>query len=161
MTAQTGRTVGHYTNFLIGDSSNVLRNIPVTTVNGVGLKYEEKDSTALQDALKGVLLAQPDLSIDIEGPFDTSAAGTAPALSGSHTVLSALVGVNTPRTLDIQVGCMHAWESGEAQFGISRSATAGVIVSSYDVSIADMKYKATIKMFAGSTAPGWSTTAET
>lgn len=161
MTAQTGRTVGHYTNFIIGDSANTLRNIPVTTVGGVGLKYEEKDLTALMDALKGVLLGQADFSVDIEGPFDTTAAAASPGLSGSHTVLSALVGLNTPRTLDIQIGVMHAWEAGEPQFGISRSATVGVIVSSYDVNIADMKYKATIKMFAGSTAPAWGTAAET
>lgn len=160
MAANTGRTSNRWTNFIIGDSSNVLRNIPVDSINGVGLEHEEKDVSAFQDAIKNVLAGHPDMSIEITGPFDTSVAAASPSLSGSHTILSALNGDNTPRTLDIQFGIRHAWESGEPQWGISRSATSGVIVTKYTVNPNDGKYAATIKVF-GSTAPAFGTAAET
>lgn len=160
MAVQTGRTVKRWVNFILGDSSNVLRNIPVDTINGVGLEYEEVDLTAFQDAIKGVLVSHPDLTIEIGGPFDTSAAAASPTLSGSHTVLSPLNGDNTPRTLDVQVGIRHTWEAGEPQFGISRSATSGVIVTKYSVDVNNGKYSATLKMYAGSSAPAWGTAAE-
>jgi hypothetical protein len=159
MATQTGRTSKRWTNFILGDSGNVLRNIPVDSINGVGLEYEEADVTAFQDAIKNALADQPDCTIEISGPFDTSAAAASPSLSGSHTVLSAIVGDNTPRTLDVQIGIRHAWESGEPQFGFSRSATSGIIVTKYTVNPGDGKYSATLKVF-GTTAPAWGSAAE-
>jgi hypothetical protein len=160
MTANTGRTVSRFVNFIVGDSSDVLRNIPVDSVNGVGLTYDEMNVTAFQDAIKNALLGHPSCTISITGPFDTTAAAASPSLSGSHTVLSALVGVNTPRSLDVQVGIRHAWEAGEPQFGITKSATSGFIVSEYVPDINNGKYSAKLVVF-GSTAPAWGTAAET
>ena len=162
MTAQTGRTVSKWTKFLVDDSAGTLREIPVSSINGVGLDYDEADLTAFSDALHGVLLNQANCQIDIAGPFDTSAAADpASAVSGSHTVLSGIVGVNTPLTLDVRIGMRHVWEAGEPQFGITSSTTDGFLCKSYTVNPDDGTYSARFVMFAGSSAPAWGTTAET
>lgn len=161
MTAQTGRTVSKWIDFIVDDSTGTIRSIPVDSVNGVGLSYSEADLTAFQDAIKGVLPETPDCEISISGPFDTSAAAAAGTLSGSHTVLSAIVGGVTPLTLDIQVGIRQAWVTDEPQFGITSSATSGFLCTAYDVDLSSMKYTAKFKMFPGSSAPAWGTGAET
>ena len=160
MATQYGRTVGRWHNVIVSDSAGTLRAIPVTSINGVGLNYPEADVTALQDALKGVLPDTPDCAITISGPVDNSAAAVAPALSGSHTVLSAINGAQTPLSLDIQLGIRHAWESGEPQFGITKSATSGFLCTSYIIDPASMTYTARFGMFPGSSAPAWGTAAE-
>lgn len=160
MTAQTGRTVSKWTDFRCDDSGGTLRSIPVDSINGVGLTYEESDVTAFQDALKNVLPNQPTCQITITGPFDNSAAASAGTLSGSHTILSGIVGGVTPLSLDIQIGIRHAWESGEPQFGITSSSTSGFLCTAYSVDIASMKYSATFSVMGG-TAPAWGTSAET
>ena len=160
MTAQNGRTVNRYVDFRIGDSTNVLRSIPVDSINGLDLSYEEVDVSAFQDPAKGALLGQPSIKISISGPFDTTTAQTAGTLSGSHTVLSPLAGVNTPRTVDVQVGIGHAWEAGEPQFGISRTATSGFLVSKYSVDPGTGKYSADLVLMAGSALPAWGIAAE-
>lgn len=161
MTAQTGRSVSRYTNFIIKDSGAVLRAIPIDSINGVGLEYEVKDLTAFQDAIRGVLLNTPNFELTITGPFDNSAAAAVPALSGSHTVLSGIVGVNTPLSFDVQMGIRHAWEAGEPQFGITGSTTNGILCVSYTVNPEDGKFTAKFQMAAGSAAPAWGTAAET
>jgi hypothetical protein len=160
MAAQTGRTVQKYTDFIIEDSGGTLRSIPVDSINGVGLDYEEVDLTAFQDAIRGVLTGHPDMTIDITGPFDTSAAVAAGTLSGSHTILSAIAGGSTPLAMDIQIGIRQAWEAGEPQFGISSDATNGVICTMYNVDPATGKYSARFRPIAGSAAPAWGTAAE-
>ena len=160
MAAQTGRTVSRWTDFIIEDSNTTLRSIPVDSINGVGLTYAEKDLTAFQDAIRGALPETPDCVITIAGPFDNSAAAAVGTLSGSHTILSAIVGGVTPLSLDVQVGIRHAWEADEPQFGISQSATSGFLCRSYDVDITNASYTATFGMFPGSSAPAWGVAAE-
>lgn len=160
MTANTGRTVSKFCDFRIDDSAGTLRSIPINSINGVGLTYPEADLTAFQDAVKGVLLGTPECKITISGPFDTTAAQTAGTLSGSHTVLSGIVGKLVPLTLDFQVGIQHAWEAGEPQFGITSSATSGFLCSDYQVDISNGAYTASFVMFPGSSAPAWGTAAE-
>jgi len=155
MTANTGRTVSRWVAFLVDDSGGTPRNIPVNSINGVGLEYPEKDLTAFTDALKGVLPETPECVIEIEGPFDTI------ANTGSHTVLSGIAGGVTPLTLDVQIGIRHAWESGEPQFGITSSATSGFLCTSYKVNVNDGTYSAKFNMYPGSSAPAWGTAAET
>lgn len=155
MAAQTGRTTQKWVAFLVDDSSGTLRNIPVDSVNGVGLTYDEVELTAFTDAIKGVLPAHPDVTITITGPFDTT------ANTGSHTVLSGIVGGTTPLSLDVQVGMRHAWESGEPQFGITSSATSGFLCTEYIPNVNEGKYSAKFRMYPGSTAPAWGTAAET
>ena len=49
MAAQTGRTVGKWGDFIIGDASDVLRSIPVDSINDIGLDYKaNKDRIELK-----------------------------------------------------------------------------------------------------------------
>ena len=160
MAAQTGRTVAKFVDFRIHDSGGTMRSIPVDSINGVGLTYDEADVTAFQDAIKNVLPNHPDLTVTITGPFDNSAAAAAGTLSGSHTILSGVVGGTTPLSMDIQVGIRHAWEAGEPQFGITATSTSGMICTAYSVDLAAMKYSAQFRVMGG-TAPAWGTAAET
>ena len=159
MTAQTGRTVTKWTTFEIDDSAGTLRTIPVDSINGVGLVYDEVELTAFQDALKGVLPGHADVVITITGPFDTTAAAALGTLSGSHTILSAIDGAQTPLTLAVKVGIRHAWEAGEPVFGITSSATSGFLC--FDYQMQGEKYSAKFRMFPGSAAPAWGTAAHT
>ena len=151
MTAQTGRTLGRYVNLLISDGT-AMRSIGVNAINGIGLTHGEVELSAFQDSVIGVLLDTPNFTMDISGPFDSSA-------NGSHAVLSAMNGVNTPRSFDIQFGIQHAWESGEPQFGITATATSGLLCSDYQVN-PDGTYSAKFRMFSKSSAPAWGSTAE-
>jgi hypothetical protein len=161
MAAQTGRTTFKNLDFRISDSGNgTIRSIPINSLSVVGLVYDEQDLTAWQDAVKGSLPTMPDAPIDFGGPFDTTAAAAAGTLSGSHTVLSPLVGAMTPLMLDIQFGVRHAWEAGEPQFGITASATSGYIVTKYQVDPSTMSYSARAVLFPGSALPAWGTAAE-
>lgn len=166
MAAQTGRTVGKYIKVQIDDSAGTVRDIPVSTIGGVGLDYDEVDLTALQDAVKGVLMGHGNVGITITGPFDTTAAqaasgsGAAAALSGSHTVLNGVNGGQTPLTFGVYYGIRHVWETGEPCFGITSSSVNGFLVSGYKVND-DGTYSATIKLAAGSAAPAWGTAAFT
>src|SRR5574343_68660 len=155
MTAQTGRTTSKWVAFLVDDSGGTLRNIPVDSINGVGLTYDEVELTAFTDAIKGVLPAHPDCTITITGPFDTTAS------TGSHTVLAGIVGGGTPLSLDVQVGMRHAWESGEPQFGITSSAANGFLCTEYIPDVNAGKYSAKFRVYPGSVAPAWGTAAET
>jgi len=160
MTVQTGRTVSKWVDFRVDDSAGTLRSIPVNSINGIGLTYPEVDLTAFQDAIQGALPNTPDCTITISGPWDTTAAQTVGTLSGSHTVLSAIVGLLVPLTLDIQVGVRHAWEAGEPQFGITSSAVNGFLCFEYLFDPSAGTYTAKFRMSPGSIAPAWGTAAE-
>lgn len=160
MTANVGRTTSKWLNFIVGDSADTLRNIPVNNVSIVGVTYEEHDMTAFQDAVKGALPGMPDAPIEVTGPLDTAAAAASPTLSGSHTVLAGIIGNPTPRTIDVQFGMRHAWETGEPQFGVSKSATSGYILMAYTVDPNAMTYTATFRLLNGSALPAFGTAAE-
>ena len=167
MAAQTGRTVARFVKVQIKDPAT-LRDIPVNAINGVGLDYDEIEIVAWQDAIKGVLTGQPNESLELTGPWDTSAAQAASgstqaaALSGSHTVLQPLNGALTPVTVAIYMGVRHNWETGEPVFGLSNSvATNGYIVVAYDVDWSNSTYKAKLRLASGSAAPAWGTAALT
>lgn len=159
MTAQTGRTTFKWIGFLLHDGT-ALRNIPINSLTAVGVTYDEVDLTAFQDAVRGRLPSMPDAPIEISGPFDTSVVAAAPSLSGSHTVLSALNGATTPRSLDIQFGVRHTWEAGEPQFGLTSTTTSGYIVTNYTVNPQDGTYSARLVLAPGSALPAWGTAAE-
>lgn len=169
MTALTGRTPGKFLRFVIGDTANVLREVPVDTIGEIGLTGAEVDLSAIQDAVKGFLSDQPDYEMKFGGPLDTSAAvavaasAAAPTLSGSYTVLQPLAMGMTPRSWAIYIGIRTFWETGAPVFGISQSATSGVWVVSYKVvhDGAAMKYTAGLRLYPGSTAPAWGSSAVT
>jgi len=164
----TGRTTKRWTRFVVDDGVDAtMREIPVNSINGVGLEYPEADVTAFQDAIRGVLLDTPDCTLNIGGPFDNSAlaavaaSGAAPTLSGSHTVLKDLVGKMTPLALGVYVGIRAYWATGDPTFGITGTAANGFICTAYSVNLDDSSYTATFKMYPGSAAPEWGTAAVT
>lgn len=168
MASQTGRTQGHYFKFVIEDSGGVLRDIPVNTINGIGVNYPEVDVSALQDAIQSGLPGQPNYTLEIGGPFDNSAAqaasssGNVAALSGPHTVLEPLAGAMTPLAFGIYMGIRQPWETGEPCFGITSTATNGILVLNYNVSVdAGLSYSSTLRMYPGSAAPDFATAAFT
>lgn len=161
MAAQTGRTVSRWVRFVLDDSSGVLREIPISSVNGVGLTYDETDLGAFQDAVAGVLSNMPNAELTIGGPFDSSAAAAAagsaaaPTLSGSHTILSAIVGGQTPLALGVLIGIRQYYTTGEPAWGLNVSATSGFLCTAYTVNPADGTYEAKFRVFPGSSAPSW------
>jgi len=157
MALQTGRTTNKWIYFQMDDSGATLRNIPVSSINGIGLDYDEQDLTAFQDAVKGALPAQASCRITITGPFDTTAAQSAPTMSGSHTVLYNLAGGTTPLSLNISIGMRHTYYEGEPTFGITSTTANGFLVKNYIVN-PDGTYSAELYVAAGSAAPAWATT---
>ncbi len=155
MTAQTGRTVQDFTSFLISQGG-AMRVIPIDSLGDVGLDYPEIEMSAFQDAIKGVLIGKPDFTLEFGGPIDNT------ATTGASTVLRALVGLNTALSFDVQIGVRHAWEAGEPQFGVTGvvASNSGALLTSYKESAG--KFKAKLRMAAGSVAaPAWGTAAET
>ena len=163
----TGRTVSRWFKFQVDDSAGTVRDIPVNTINDIGLTYEEADVSALQDAIRTSLPNMPDCTITIGGPFSNLAAtaasgtGAAPALSGSHTVLTGINGLSVPLTLGVYMGIRGYWATGDPCFGLTSSATVGFVCTNYTVNPSDMTYTAQFKVFAGSTAPAWGSAAFT
>lgn len=159
MAPNTGRSSSKWIDFRVEDSGGTIRSIPIATINGVGVTYDEQEVMAIQDQLHTALPNHANAPIDITGPFDTTAAAVAPALSGSHTVLSGINGGNTPLALGVYVGIRHAWESGEPVFGLSSSATSGYLCMNYTVDPAAGTYSARFVPAPGSTVPAWGTAA--
>lgn len=163
----TGRTVGKFFKFQIDDSGGTVRDIPVMTIGGVGVTYDQVDLTALQDAVKGFMSGHPDVSLAITGPFSNQAAAAASAsgavadLSGSHIILEPVNGGVTPLTFGAYVGIQSIWSTGDPAFGITSSATSGILVFDYIVDVAAGTYSANLKMFPGSSLPAWGTAAFT
>lgn len=161
MAVQTGRTVSGFCKFIIGDSGNgTLRQLPVSGFSALGASYELTDMSAFQDAVKGALLNTPEAPFSIHCPWDTSAAAASSSLSGSHTILSALVGAMTPLTVDFQFGIRHAWETGEPNWGITATATSGYICHRYVLND-DFSCDADFVPFPGSSLAAFGTSDET
>jgi len=156
----TGRTVGKFCKVQIDDGT-AMRDIPVTSIGGVGITYDEVDVSALQEALKGFLAGQGNVSITLGGPFDNSAtqsasaSGAAAALSGSHTVLSALNGSQTGYSMGVYIGIQGYWATGDPVFGGANC----FIVTDYQVDPAAGTHTAKVAYKAGTTAPAWGTSA--
>ena len=159
----TGRTSPRFAKFQIEDSGGVLRDIPVKSIGGVGLTYNEIDVSAMQELVKTFLTGQAEMKLTISGPFDNTAAATASAstesaaahLSGSHTVLEPLNGGLTPRAFGVYFGVQADWATGDPVFGADNS----IIVTDYTVDPANGSYSAKIAHVSGGTAPDWGTSA--
>jgi hypothetical protein len=158
MTTYTGRTVGKFCKLQIESSSGAMATIPVNSFGQIGLTYDEIDVTALQEAIKSMLNGQCSFSTTISGPFDNRAivtaetSGLAPALSGSHTVLSALNGGTVAKSFGFYVGVQQYWLTGDPVFG----GIDSVLVSQYTTD--GQTYSARISV-AGNRAndPAWQT----
>jgi hypothetical protein len=165
--SNTGRTDSKWIEFHIGSAGNTaIRWIPIDSLSAVGHVYDETDLSAWADAVKASLPNMPDAPIEIGGPFDTKADAAADtSLSGSHTILSAIMTAQrttiTPLTLDVRFGMQHAYTSGEPQFGLTATATSGYWLKDYTVDPGTGKYRASWRLFPGSSLPDWGTGAET
>jgi hypothetical protein len=149
----TGRTVGDFVKLLLSDGSQ-MRSMPFypSSLGDLGLDYPEEDLFAALDVIHGALVGKPSFFLEWDGPFDINA-------NGAHVTLNALLGVMTPRSFDVQIGMRHDWESTEPQFGMTATATSGIIVTKYTVKGKD--YHARIAMYAGSAVlPAWGAAAE-
>lgn len=153
-TAQTGRSVSRWTDIYLDDSGGTLRKLSgVKTISGLGLNFPIEDVTALSDAVKNGLPNTPEAQIEIGGKLDNTAS------IGTHIVLSGVNGLSVPLTFDVRFGIQHAWEAGEPQWGITSSATSGMLVTKYEVD-QELNFTATL-IVMGPTAPAWGTAAET
>jgi hypothetical protein len=161
----TGRTVGRFMKVQITDASATLRDIYVTTINGVGITYPETPLTALQDVLNGFLAGQGTVSLTLTSPFSNlavqaaSGSGAAPAESGFFTVMSALNGLMVPLTLGVYQGIRTYWATGDPVFGIAKTAANGVWVSAFTYDPTTQMCTSKIAMYPGSAAPAWGTAA--
>lgn len=156
MTVQTGRTISDFTDLKLGAAGGSMTSMKIDDLGDIGLDYNTVEVSAWVDAIKGVLVGKPDFSLDFGGPIDNTAS------TGPSTLMRTWIATpNTLLSFDVQVGVRHAWEAGEQQFGITGvvSTNTGVMLTSYKES--GGKYKATIRMVAGSaSAPAWGTAAE-
>jgi hypothetical protein len=162
MATNTGRTTNRWVRMAIADSGDTLREIPIDSINDIGLNSESKDQTALQDAVKNSLSGHPSAPIKITGPVDTSvvaalaASGLTPTLSGSHTVLAGICGDNKPHTCFIMFGIRHLWETGEPVFGLQRDSSKNSGYHCLSYTINGDKYTANLEPM-GPVAPSWGT----
>ncbi len=161
--SNTGRTIDKFVYFIVAESGDAAnREINCTSIGDVGLTYEPKDVTAWQDAIKNTLTGQPGAPIKITGRFDNSAAVTCPAtteahaLTGSHTVLSAINGDGLPHSLQIRFGVRHAWAAGEPVFGLARVTASGVGYTCTKYTVNGSDYSAEFEVMGG-TVPAWGT----
>ena len=161
MAAQTGRTLSKWTKVYIDDLGGTLREIPVNSINGVGLTAPEQDVSAWQDAVTNVLIGRPGGAITLRGPFDcaaaavASASAAAPALSGSYTILNDLVGRNTPLAFGVCFGIRQYYTTTEPAFGLNLAAgTSGYLVKSFIINPDDSTYEAELVVM-GPIAPSW------
>jgi hypothetical protein len=151
MTANVGRTVQHYTELWLDNSSGTLTQVKINQIGDIGLDYPEVESYAFVDAVKGVLLDTPSFSVEVSGPLDTAV----------HTHLTGVNGVNAPLAFDFRFGIRHAWEAGEPTFGVTGTTSNGGILSNYKVTNNGTAWSARLSMYAGSAAPEWATAAHT
>ena len=161
----TGRTVGKYMKCQITDSGVTLRDIFVTSINGVGITYPETSVTALQDVLNGFLAGQGTVALTLTSPFSNLAAsvasgtGAAPSESGFYTVMAPLAGLMVPLTFAVYQGIRGYWATGDPVFGIAHTAANGVWVSAFTFDPSTQMCTAKICMYTASAAPAWGTAA--
>lgn len=143
----------------IEDESGELRDIPVMTFAGVGLTYNEIDITHLRDTVKQFLTGKASFGITIAGPWgnepvqDPSGGGERPALSGSHTVLSPLVGNKVPRAFGVFIGAGADWDVGMPVFGGDNV----VIIADYTVNPTANTYTCKLVNGMSGLPPAWGT----
>jgi hypothetical protein len=146
MTVNTGRTTQLFTTFKLDNAAGVLTTLSgVNALPEIGLDSTHIDLTALADPVHGGLPEIPSFTKTFTGVWN----------SVDHATLTGVDRGMTPLSLDILVGIRHAWELGEPHFGLTSTATAGVLVHNYKTDF--ITYSFDVYMFAGSTAPAWST----
>lgn len=157
----TGRTLSKFIKLQIEDSGGAMRDIPILTCSDIGITYPEITVTSHDSSLGEIVMAPGVSSITITGPWSNTAvatassSGAAPSFSGSHTVLSAINGVNTARSFGLYIGIRTYWTTGDPVFGAKDS----VVVTDYRYNAETNIYTARISHLAGATVPAWGTSA--
>jgi hypothetical protein len=146
--ANTGRTNAKFINFLLDNTGGTLTDLSAycKSVGTFGLKSDEQDVTAYSDGVKNVTIGRPEAPLQIVFQWDTVV----------YAQLISLVNRQTPLSLDIRMGILHAWVTGEPTFGISSSATSGYVLTALNAT--DTEITAMLNVF-GPTAPDFATTA--
>jgi hypothetical protein len=151
MTANTGVTHLKYLQVHMDDSAGTLTNLSayVNAPGTFGLKYEEVSVVALSDAIKGIVKGWPESPISLQFIPHTTA----------FSFLTGIITANTPLAFDFRIGVLHAWESGEPTYGLTGTATNGILCTGFTFD--GSMITATFNMSPGSAAPAWSTSAHT
>ncbi len=143
--------IGKWTKVFMDDGVPTARDISadVISIDGLPLTYDELEASGYtQD--HNYLAGQADSQITVEMNFTTT------ALTGTHTVFSALVGSNTAGTFTVQLGDNTAATSGDPEF------EGEFIVSSYNVTPPKdgiMACTATLRIGPDAVIPAWGTVA--
>ena len=109
----TGKTNARWLKVLVDDSGGTARDISgdVTNIQQFGLRHEETDVTGYSDAVINFTLGHPEAPIVMSGTFNNT------ATTGSHVVLSGIVGLQSAlTTVTIQVGIKAAAAGGNPEF---------------------------------------------
>jgi hypothetical protein len=135
----------------VDDSGGTARDISndVESVE-IPYNYDEHDVTGFSEGSHNVITGLAAMPITINGNFNAA------ATTGSHTVLSGILGSTTSKTVTIDIGQGAAPTTGDPEWSGEYTLTA------YTVSAGDptgpLKFTATLNVM-GSTAPSWGTKA--
>jgi hypothetical protein len=113
------KRIGKFVIIELDDSGGTARDLSndITSVGGLGITSDEVEVGGYQQD-KYYLAARQDTPITLEGLFNPT------ATTGSHTVLSGIVGANTGRTLTIAIGNNAAPTTGDPEFEAEMICTA-------------------------------------
>lgn len=151
----TGKTHPRYITVTVDDSAGTPRNITcsINNIGGIGLTYDQSDVTTICNSVKQYLTGYGDATIDLSGPFNNTAAAAAPAESGAHAVLPALLAAGSAATVTIAIGIRAAPTGGDPEF------EGEFVCTSYTLSgsASDLTWSAQFKPAFGAAAPAWGT----
>ncbi len=144
------KRIGKFVTISVDDSGATAREITsdVTSIGGVPLTYDEVEVGGYgQD--KFYLAARADTTLTIEGLMNPT------ATTGSHTVLSGIVGSNTPGTVTIAYGSNAAPTTGDPEWEGEYICTEYTTTPDLNGAIT---FSATLRP-GTSTSPAWGTVA--
>ena len=139
----TGKTNANYILVLIDDYADVQQDISASVTDvSIPRTFDETDVTGYSDGVINVTVGQPNTPLTVSGVFDST------LVTGSHTVLSRVVGeIWTARTVVVQIGIQAAFSGGDPYH-------TGIYFCTSLVYSSDMTYVAEF-VPATTTAPIW------
>lgn len=95
----------------------------LTSVDGIGISYEEVDVTTLCNAIKENIQGHGTVALNASGPFNNT------ATTGAHVVVEPLNGSATGATLTIAIGSNAAPTTGDPDFEITAMGVFNYLVN--------------------------------
>lgn len=140
---------GQWLQVLLDDSGSTQRDIS-NDVNSIDIPIEhaELDYTGFLHAIENMGAGMPSMNIEMAGDFNNTAS------TGSHTVLSGIIGDNSGHTLTVRVGNGAAPTTGDPEIELE------VIVTKYNISATPKgktQFVASLRPYDPSTVPAWGT----